>query len=593
MHITPSRVEPPMASRRLLLAPFLALVVLAAGCVAPGAIDDADADAALDGIRSTPQFGLLPGESVFYEAGIDGTQLHMRLFRPDAPEAWKAPAILVMSPYFGPDSREGYDETDPATWDAAARPAYWRYQWLIDHFVPRGYAVAFSDVRGTGESGGCLEQTGPLQTQDGFDTVEWLAAQPWSNGKVGMYGKSYDGETQQSTATLAPPHLTTIIPVSSVAGQYDYSYYDGVPYSLQTMLSNVGYAAGDGLQPGSTVEAHLAFPERVGCNADHFRQGADDSGDWNDYWQAREFRDAVENVEASVLYVHGLQDWNVKPSNIRDWFERIDAPKAALLGQWAHDYPEQNTFNGEWSRQDWQDLVWRWYDHWLLDIPDASVEAMLGSVQVQDSAGAWRVQSAFPPTDAANVTLHLDGDALAPDAPATPTTASYTEPAVATPLGFESLVVPPSDGARFVSAPLDAPLHWSGWPTLTLNVTLDQSDAHFVAHLIDVAPDGSESWVNRAYLSARHRDGVDTPSPAPVGEAVTYELRFFPSDTVIEAGHALALRILPSDDWASGAGNGHTATIHGGALTLPTVAPEASAFFDAPLGEPITAPQAP
>jgi predicted acyl esterase len=574
---------------RAILAALLVVTAAYAGCLAPAALDPAGSDPAayLENL-SVLQFDLLPGESVFYEASVDGTQLHLRLFRPDAAEDWKAPTILVMSPYFGPDSRAGYSQTDPTTWDAAAPPAYWRYQWLVDHFVPRGYAVAFADVRGTGESGGCLEQTGPLQTQDGYDTVQWLAEQPWSNGKVGMYGKSYDAETQQSTATLAPPGLVTIVPVSSVSGQYEYSYYDGVPYTLQTMLSNVGYAAGDGLQPGSTVEAHLAYPERVGCNVDHFRQGADDSGTWNPYWEAREFRHQVEGVKASVLYVHGLQDWNVKPVAIRGWFDALESPKLGMFGQWAHDYPEQNNFRDEWSRQDWQALVWRWYDHWLLG-RDTGIASMLGTVQVQDSAGAWRVQSAFPAADATPVSFHLIDDALA-TAPGEGAARSYAEGPLPNPLGLLDGIVPADGELRYESAPLDAPLRWSGWPTLTLDVTLDKDDAHFAVWLVDVAPDGTETWVNRAYLSAQHRDGVDAPAPVPVGERVAYELRFFPSDTVVDAGHKLALRVMPADGWASAAGNGHTATVHGGVLTLPTVAPGPEAFLDVPLGDPITAP---
>ena len=569
---------------RATLSLALALAALAAGCVNPGARLDAGGADDLAAALSAPQFDPLPGESVFYEASADGTRLHLRLFRPEAPEDWKAPVILVMSPYFGPDSREGYSETDPTTWDAAARPAYWRYQWLIDHFVPRGYAVAFADVRGTGESGGCLEQTGPLQSQDGYDTVEWLGTQPWSNGRVGMYGKSYDGETQQSTATLAPPHLVTIVPVSSVASQYDYSYYDGAPYTLQTMLSNVGYAAGDGLQPGSTVEAHLAFPERVGCNADHFRQGADDSGTWNAYWEEREFRKQAENVTASVLYVHGLQDWNVKPSNIRDWYERLDVPKMALLGQWAHDFPEENRWREEWSRQDWQELVWRWYDHWLLG-RDTGVDSLLGQAQVQDTLGRWRAEASFPP-ESEPFHLHLAGDALTQEH-GEHEARSYTEDVVPNAFGLLP-VAAATPVLAYATEPLAEDLHWSGWPTLALNVTLDKDDAHFAAWLVDVAPDGEETWVNRAYLSAQHRDGPDAPAPVTPGEKVEYRLRFFPGDTVIEKGHRLELRLMPADDWVSGAGNGHTATFLDGALALPVVRPAPERFLDVPLGAPIT-----
>ncbi|HEX2021738.1 MAG TPA: CocE/NonD family hydrolase, partial [Candidatus Thermoplasmatota archaeon] len=409
--------------------------------------------------------------------------------------------------------------------------------------------------------------------------------QPWSNGRVGMFGKSYDGETQQSTATLAPPHLVTIVPVSSVAGQYDYSYYDGVPYTLQTMLSNVFYAQGDGLQPATGAQAQAHFPERVGCHAAHFAQGFDDSGDWSPYWEEREFRKRAENVTASVLYVHGLQDWNVKPSNVRDWFENLDVPKMALLGQWAHDYPEANNVHGNWSRHDWQELVWRWYDHWLLG-RDTGVEELLGQVQIQDTSGRWRVERAFPPASTPRA-FFLAGDALA-DAPADAPARSYAEPLVPNP--FETIGPLPRAGVAYESAALPATLHWSGWPTLALNASLDKPDAHFAVHLLDVAPDGSAQWVARGYLSARHRDGVEAPSDVPTGSDISYQIRFFPGDVVVEAGHRLRLSIMPADDWASGAGNGATVAISGGVLTLPLVDPPAEAFFEPPTGDPITEP---
>ncbi|MBW3582635.1 MAG: CocE/NonD family hydrolase [Euryarchaeota archaeon] len=575
-----------------LSAPCMVLVllgVLLAGCLGASETDRDAGETAVVIERSEALFSLLPGESVFYEASTDDTQLHMRLFRPDTADdtAWKAPTILVMSPYFGPDSKEGADRpAAEATMDPAARPAYWRYQWLIDHFVARGYTVAFADVRGTGESGGCLEQTAKAQTQDGYDTVQWLTTQEWSNGNVGMYGKSYDGETQQATATLAPPGLVTIVPVSSVAGQYDYSYYDGVPYTFQTMLSNGFYIVGDGMQPGSSKEAAMQLPTRAGCNDEILLQGADDSGDWNTFWEEREFRKQVDGVEASVLYVHGLQDWNVKPNNIRDWYEHLDVPKVALLGQWGHDYPEENRVHPDWSRQDWQELVWRWYDHWLLGL-DTGVDAMLGEVQVQDTLGRWRVEAAFPPP-ATPTRLWLGDDGL--HANATSGTPRDYQEGRPDPLGASPDELPALDALVYRTEALTNDLHWSGWPELTINVSLDRDDAHFAVWLVDITPDGSEQWVNKAYLSARHRDGVDAPNAVPIGETVTYDLRFFPGDTVIEAGHRLGLRIAPEDVWTSGSGNAHTATVHGGVLTLPVVTPGEERFRDYPMGDPITAP---
>src|SRR5688500_4485588 len=140
---------------------------------------------------------------------FDGTMLHSRIYRPADRGEWLSPIILHVSPYFGPNNAEANQPSGNGM-DG----------WLVSHFIKRRYAVVLNDVRGTGESCCGLAQTGPKQTQDEYIVIEDLATQPWANGKVGMIGISYDGETQQSAAVAAPPHLTTVIPLASVAGQY-------------------------------------------------------------------------------------------------------------------------------------------------------------------------------------------------------------------------------------------------------------------------------------------------------------------------------------------------------------------------------------
>ncbi len=122
---------------------------------------------------------------------------------------------------------------------------------------------------------------------------------------------------------------------------------------------------------------------------------------------------------------------------------------------------------------------------------------------------------------------------------------------------------------------------------------MDKPDAHFAVHLLNVSPKGDAEWVARGYLSATHREGVEDPKPVPTGQEVEYEIRFFPGDVVVPAGHALRLVLMPGDDWTHPSGSGATVTIHGGVLSLPEVNPAPEAFFDAPMGEPITEPVTP
>ena len=94
-------------------------------------------------------------------------------------------------------------------------------------FVPKGYAYARADVRGTYNSGGCWDYGGIKERQDGYDLVEWLGTRGWSNGKVAMTGGSYDGTTANAAAVENPPHLATIVPVSAISRWWGYAYQQG------------------------------------------------------------------------------------------------------------------------------------------------------------------------------------------------------------------------------------------------------------------------------------------------------------------------------------------------------------------------------
>ncbi len=576
-----------------LFAVGLLVVMVFAGCLGGDGPDPSDGpDAVLDDL-SEARFDVLPGESVWIPASEDGTQLHTRLFLPDVDgDSWEAPTILVMSPYFGAASRED-------TLDHSSRPASPVFHWLIDHFVPRGYSVAFSDVRGTGDSGGCLEQTAEKQRQDGYDVIEWLAAQDWSNGRVGMYGISYDGETQQGSAITTPPSLKTIIPIASVSGQYEWNFYDGVPFTLHTLSGNAVYMATGGIQPPTSPEGLLGYPTRFDCHPFMLAQAAHRDGDWDDYWDVREFRPHVENIEASVLYVHGLQDWNVRQVAIRDWYEAIPSEKRAVFGQWAHNWPDNNYYEDEWSRQDWQEIVHKWFDHYLLELDNGILEEM-PPVQIQDSQGAWRSEETYPPTDSEDLVLHFgDGELTQePQEPDDPLLFRENDEAF---LRNNELPVDDVDSGEyktelvFVSEALDQTYHVSGWPVIEMDVSLhdglyphpgSETDAHFAANLYRIDADGEESWYNAGYLSARHRDGVDNPAPVPKDETITYTLRFHPEDTVLEKGDKVKLVLAGSDRWTEPEGTMWSAALYRGEIRLPVIERDWDAVtLDVPLGD--------
>src|SRR5688500_12760190 len=170
-------------------------------------------------------------------AAADGIDLFVETWLPAAKDGRtppaKVPTILIMTPYVT-EGQERYP-------DRNLEP-------IVAYFTARGYAVAQHHVRGTGSSGGCLEQTADKQIDDGARIVEYLGKDaPWSNGNVGMYGHSYDAETQVSVAGRGDPnktkYLKAIVPSATVGGQYEYAHMDGVPYAGQAALSNAVYLA--------------------------------------------------------------------------------------------------------------------------------------------------------------------------------------------------------------------------------------------------------------------------------------------------------------------------------------------------------------
>jgi putative CocE/NonD family hydrolase len=173
----------------------------------------------------------------------DGLELSANLFMPVAREAGECfPAILEMIPYHKDDWRYCFDHQ------------------LMTYFAQRGFVGCRLDVRGTGSSLGLArDEYTPEETQDGYDAVEWLAAQPWFNASVGMWGISYGDFTAIQVAMLRPPALKAIVPVYATDDRYtDDVHYNGgcltgselAQYAVSMVAMNampphIEYARGD------------------------------------------------------------------------------------------------------------------------------------------------------------------------------------------------------------------------------------------------------------------------------------------------------------------------------------------------------------
>ena len=546
---------------RLLAATFVLSLISACGGgrpdAAPRTSDGQKLDrAAIEAMLTQPIYSDIQRFEYLIEGG-DGASLWVNVYRPVDAEVG-VPIILVKTPY-------QILNLDP-THEAAYSPA------LVDYFAPRGYAVAFADVRGNYNSGGCIEQTGPVQWQDAYNIIETLAAEDWSNGRVGMYGASYDGETQLGAALLNPPSLATIIPTASVSNQYEYSFYDGVPYSLGAIPTNAAYLA-ISLAPGAHPNAITTYPERLYCMPENFINALDRSGDWNDYWRERDYRPGAADIQTSVLHIHGLQDWNVKPNHIDGWFNALTGEKRGLFGQWGHAFP---------NRGDWDFIRHRWFDHYLHGINTGVLED-LPPVLIQNSDGFWHAADSFPPLAAEELQLHLNADGSLGQAGSS---ASLEIQDV--PQSIEGNEVPgmgeflasltgTPDRLVFETAPLDKRLHMRGRPVVSLHLRTDAAQTRWAVLLEEVSPEGSARWINRGYLSTRQLLGDDQVHQLSPGEPYVAEVRMFPQDDVVHPGFSLRLTIRNVDDWveqdSTFAASELAVGLEGSTLALPLAAP--------------------
>ncbi len=236
--------------------------------------------------------------------------------------------------------------------------------------LPRnGYIVARVDIRGTGGSGGdAVDEYVAGEQLDGYDAIEWIAAQPWCDGHVNMMGISYGGFTALQVATLQPPHLTSIIPVDFTDDRYtDDCHYRG---GLLRMYYDLGWY-------GTRMIAWNAMPTDAIVASGAVRQDVEDRVAeaqpyllaWlrhqvdGPYWRQGSVADLADRITCPAFLIGGWRDGYPNPP-LR-LFERLAGPRRLLIGPWDHRYPDA-AIPG--PRIDHLAEVIRWLDHWCRGI---------------------------------------------------------------------------------------------------------------------------------------------------------------------------------------------------------------------------------
>jgi predicted acyl esterase len=468
----------------------------------------------------------------------DGSTLATDLYLPvgqgQAAPGEKHPVVLVCTPY-------GKSQGGPV--------GRWR-----DVMLRHGYAFAVQDMRGFHASEGAGK--GSPRRFDGHDTVEWLAAQPWCNGRVGMMGYSHLGAAQYETAVTAPPHLACAIPAQAPANYYTDPDYPPCfrKADMETILRGAFTS-----RTGQLIRRRIRSREVSTLAA--FNTPMLHSAGWYDFYK----EGAIEMFRACRQHggpaARGSQKLIIGP-----WGHGVlqeEEPGRPLRLDGGLSYPPN-------SKPDWEKEVWLpWFDHWLkgrdtgvMDRPAVSYYLM-GAVDDPAAPGnQWIAADDFPPASTAVCFFAHADRTLRPDPSAAEreVMAYDYDPADPVPtVGRRHARIPvrgPFDQREvedrpdvllFTTPPLQAPLTIVGQIRVRLWASSDRADTDFTAKLTDVYPDGRSVFFADGIVKARHRNTYLQEEFLTPGKVYEFAIDLGCIAIALAPGHRLRLAISSSN----------------------------------------------
>ncbi len=463
-------------------------------------------------------------ETIIGLTAEDGAHLSLTLFMPEGlPEDATIPTLLELTPYQTLDRGLGMVASGTTAGSG------WQ------EMVLRGMAFVRADARGTHSSEGCLDFGGDIDRSDARVFMDWIRAQPWSNGRIVTDGVSHPG-MGSVVAHVADTDLTAAIATAPVVSYYMDEWYQGAKYDNQN--NGVGYQAIE-LAPTTSTNPDDIAAQAAPCTGQTAMDYGFD-GTWGPLWQERDLALTMEseleqgtNYSAPILINHGFVDLNVQPDHAQMYWDALpdDFPKSMILGWWYHSWPDMRDHPAE----NFADLRQRFFDHYLLGINngwDAEPRVL-----VEDSRGIWHESHDWPLDGSTHTTLWAS-DSLGLSSEAT--TDGSTEFADPLPQNQDD----ESGQVLFRGDPVESSVLVNGQPMVKLVASSTATQTKWVAFLLDEAPDGSLERISHGASDSRRThdrdEGWESLTP---GEAKTWNLKLLPTAYVLKEGHRLVLEV--------------------------------------------------
>nr|WP_082236010.1 Xaa-Pro dipeptidyl-peptidase [Halobacillus massiliensis] len=520
-------------------------------------------------------------EKVFIETSIDSDgdgkldRVHADIIRPkETEEGLKVPVIYEMSPY-----RAGLNPIDFHDVDVPLHPADHRKAsssnkmrltenqetntagpsepsfpgYYDDYFVPRGYAVVLAESLGSGLSNGCATSGGENETLGTKAVIDWLNGRAkaydsdgniveasWSTGSTGMIGISYNGTLPNAAAATGVDGLETIVPIAAISSWYDYYRANGA------VVAPGGYQGEDTdvLAKAVTTRENSEMCDKTLQEIELLQDR--ETGDYNNFWDERNYVKDAQNVKASVFAVHGLNDWNVKMQHLSQWWEALGQGNVDRK-LWLHQYGHGNPYSIR--NEEWLNTLNRWFDHELYNINNGIMDEPMVDIQRED--GSWKTYDSWPDKNAKDISLYFQKDGALQVKPMKGKNKSGNS-FIDSPLRKASeLAANPEteheNRLAFQTEELMMPARLSGTPEMSIRASIDKPAANLTALLVDYAPDGSFEIVTRGWLDPQNRHSVSKSHRLTPGKEYKFNWGMQPDDYIFEKQHRIGVVVMGSD----------------------------------------------
>jgi putative CocE/NonD family hydrolase len=470
------------------------------------------------------------------------------------------------------------------------------YNWRhLQTVLKYGYVIVAVDVRGTGASFGTFRDLfSPEETRDAYDITEWLAVQPWSDGNIGMYGRSYMGITQYMAASTAPPHLKAIFPEMAEFDRYSFAYPGGVFHddffrqwgNINNTLDSDGFPVDE---DPDRIMLQQALREHAG------------NTDVLDAYSHLPYRDSVfaltgaqpyitnnpanylEEIRSSGIPVYHWGGWyDMFPKQALLWYSNLTNPQKIVIGPWAHP---------QFGSLDIATEQVRWYDYWLKGIDNGVMsEAPIYYYTMGEGKNSgWHSAWQWPLPNQKLTNYYLNGTksgsiksvndgSLSLEQPGTTagvdeyhvdySTSSGTATRwaagydVMSPVYPNTMMFNDEKALTYTTPPLPAEVEITGHPVVHLWVTSSAEDGDFFVYLEDVSEARYSKYITEGNLRASHRalstapiEYLGLPYHRSYAEDIAdlpdqpVELVFdlIPTSYIFDAGHRIRVTITCAD----------------------------------------------